>query len=183
MSYSRPAVAAAIAALEHEGYTRNQAILIAFNSARAAYFKRYPQGALPEWLAYPKGRRLAQHYAPNGAPMRQIQNHAVRDGVESNPVRKPADTERARRLLEGFTESPAEFTKLVDMPDFRVGLTPGRILGIIYETRIAGELKRYIHHFRKVKSRPLLVVSSDGKQFRSLGGGFRFTDRGFVDDK
>jgi len=174
MSYSRPAVAANIAALEREGYTRNQAILIAFNSARAAYFKRYPHGALPEWLAYPKGRRLAQHYAPNGAPMRER--------VESNPVRKPADTERARRLLEGFTESPTEFTKLVDMPDFRVGLTPGRVMGIIYETRIAGELKRYIHHFRKVKSRPLLVISSDGKQFRTLGGGFRFTERGFVDD-
>lgn len=182
MSYSRPSVAAAIAALENEGYTRNQAILIAFNSARAAYFKRYPHGALPEWLAYPKGQRLAQHYAPNGAPMREpIKNHARRD-VESNPVRKPADTERARRLLEGFTESPAAFTKLVDMADFRVGFTPGRILGIIYETRIAGEPKRYIHHFHKVKSRPLLVISSDGKQFRSLGGGFRFTDRGFVDD-
>lgn len=174
MSYSRPAVAAAIAALENEGYTRNQAILIAFNAARAAYFKRYPQGALPEWLAYPKGNRLARHYAPNGASMREQ--------MESNPVRKPADTERARRLLEGFTESPAAFTKLVDMADFRVGFTPGRILGIIYETRIAGEPKRYIHQFRKIKSRPLLVVSSDGKQFRSLGGGFRFTDRGFVDD-
>lgn len=242
-------VGANIAALMEEGYSRNQAIVMAFNAARAAYFKRYPQGLLPQWLAYPRDKRSAKYYAPNGAPMKErVENNPIEKSASEwaqtladlreikprplhklykspteeqfikwsesmrewnkayrhaskmqkaqliidnanyaalhrNPVRKPRDTERARRLLEGFTESPAQWSKIVDLPDFRVGLAPGKILGIIYETRIAGEHKRYIHQFRTIKSRPTLIVSHDGKSFRSYGGKFRFTDRGFVDDK
>lgn len=165
-----------VAELQQDGYSRAESIYMAFCEARADYFKKYPSGALPEWLAYPKGRRLSQHYMPNGAP--------ARERLERNPKRKPqgraGDAARAKRLYEGFTEEPADVVETITLPEFKTGLAPGIILGIIYETRIRGRVKRYIHEF-KDSSRPLLAVSSDGKQFRSVGGRFQFTNRGFID--
>ena len=173
-----------VVALQKEGMERNAAILTAFNAARKNYFKRYPHGLLPQWLAYPS--RHAKDYLPSGAPIRRD----VSTGLESNPRRakstSPATSFRrsalqAKRLYEGFREEEADFAETIEIPDFKIGVAPGVILGIIYETRIAGKPKKFIHEFRKVSSRPLLVVSHDGKQFRSVGGHFQFTDRGFVD--
>lgn len=58
-----------------------------------------------------------------------------------------------------------------------VALKVGELDGVIYTA--TGDRKKYIHKFKK-SSRPLLFVSSDGKQAFILGGGYRFTDRGFV---
>ncbi len=156
---------------------RNTAILTAFSRARKVYFKRFPQGLLPSWLGLTS--RHAKDYLPDGSPSRVSQ-------LERNPRTvtgtRAANVRRAKRLFEDFTEEEATIAETIDLPDFQIGLAPGRILGIIYETRIKGVPKKFIHEFRKVSSRPLLVVSHDGKQFRSLGGGFRFTDRGFIDE-
>ena len=166
-----------VLALEREGYSRNEAIVIAFNSARATYFKRFPSGLLPTWLAFPKGKRLSKDYLPNGAPIR-------REIYERNPrTSLPDEKRQAKRLYEGFTESEADFGENIEVPDFPVGVAIGNILGIIYETSISGEPKKFIHKFHTVNSRPALVVSHDGKSFRSVGGRFRFTKRGFVDGK
>lgn len=54
----------------------------------------------------------------------------------------------------------------------------GDMAGIIYIAK--GDGKKYIHQFKKT-ARPLLYVSSDGRHAFILGGGFRFTDRGFTD--
>lgn len=53
----------------------------------------------------------------------------------------------------------------------------GELDGIIY--RIDGERQPLIHRFTST-DRPLLFVSSDGRQLYSVRGRYRFTDRGFV---
>lgn len=54
----------------------------------------------------------------------------------------------------------------------------GDLVGVIYKT--ASDDTPYIHRFKK-SARPVLYVSSDGKQLYALAGAYRFTDRGFED--
>jgi len=67
----------------------------------------------------------------------------------------------------------------------RAWLRVGTIDGILYTTNRdngdGGEVEQYIHRFHP-GSRPELLVDQDGKTFRSHGGQFTFTDRGFVDE-
>lgn len=56
-------------------------------------------------------------------------------------------------------------------------LAIGPLYGLIYHSEI--ERKPFIHKF-KASDRPLLLVSSDGRQIYVLGGGYRFTERGFI---
>ncbi len=70
--YSWETIAGNINALQRQGSTREAAIAEAYNLARKTYFKRFPAGALPLFLAYPKTHRVAKYYAPNGAPIREI---------------------------------------------------------------------------------------------------------------
>jgi hypothetical protein len=53
----------------------------------------------------------------------------------------------------------------------------GELDGIMY--RVKGHKKAFLHRFTKTR-RPLLFVSSDGKQIFVLRGAFRFTERGFL---
>ena len=61
-----------------------------------------------------------------------------------------------------------------------VALKVGWCDGILYTTERDGNVEKYIHKFKK-SSRPLLAASFDGKNLLLLGGAFRFTDRGIVD--
>lgn len=54
----------------------------------------------------------------------------------------------------------------------------GEMQGVIYIS--AGDGKKYIHEF-KPNARPVLTVTSDGKQLYALAGAYEFTDRGFED--
>lgn len=56
-------------------------------------------------------------------------------------------------------------------------LVIGELDGIIYRSET--DDKPLIHRF-KSSDRPLLLVSSDGRQIYILKGGYRFTERGFV---
>lgn len=56
-------------------------------------------------------------------------------------------------------------------------LVIGELDGIIYRAETARE--PFIHRFKK-SDRPLLCVSSDGRQIYALKGGYEFTERGFV---
>jgi hypothetical protein len=62
-----------------------------------------------------------------------------------------------------------------------VGLTIGECNGILYSTVRDGEAEKYIHRFKK-SARPLLVASHDGSALALVGGNFRFTNRGIVDN-
>lgn len=67
----------------------------------------------------------------------------------------------------------------IDFPD--VAFKVGKIDGIMYETVREGKTEHYCHEFKK-NARPVFAVSHDGQQLLAIGGNFRFTDRGIVDN-
>lgn len=85
--------------------------------------------------------------------------------------------EKAAKLYKDFHEKSAKSGKLVNikMDKAMNALEVGQFYAILY---IAGG-KKYLHKFNK-RNRPLVFVSSDGKQIFILKGGYRFTDRGFI---
>jgi len=70
-------------------------------------------------------------------------------------------------------------TLKISIPE--VALKIGQCDGVLYTTVRDGKTEKYIHKF-KARSRPLLVTSFDGKQLLMVGGSFRFTERGIVDE-
>lgn len=88
---------------------------------------------------------------------------------------------QAATLLEDFSgHKPTEVLRVHQTP-MRKGLVVGEMDGVLYSTVRDGVLEKYIHRFRK-KSRPLLVSSADGEHLGIVGGRFRMTEAGIVDD-
>ncbi|MES9855935.1 MAG: hypothetical protein ABW166_04935 [Sedimenticola sp.] len=83
-------------------------------------------------------------------------------------------------LFEEFTGHEADSMEAVefDIPDVVIEI--GTADGIMYTTVRDGKKEKYIHRFKK-KSRPLLAVSSDGKQLMLIGGSYQFTEKGIED--
>jgi hypothetical protein len=95
----------------------------------------------------------------------------------------PCQISKANRLYHDFTGHEPENLGVIDVPDApKVGVVIGDVEGIIYNTVRDGVFERYIHKFA-AKSRPLFVVTPDGKQLLLVGGKFTFTERGIVDEK
>ena len=93
--------------------------------------------------------------------------------------RNSKDYQRARRLLESFTERPLRREQSVRLPaPPKIGVAFGRVIGIMYQTP---DGESFIHRFRLQESRPLIVSSPDGKQLFLIGGSYNFTERGIVD--
>jgi len=170
--YSRATFNANYAALSRSGVDRNTAIYTAACFARKCYFARFPHGALPQWLCFPKTARLSDLYDKQGKP------HII----ESNPSEAglpPAALAQAKRLYRGFTgKSPRTLKRTTIPAPPKVGLAIGKILGIIYSVDATNE--RFKHEFSS-KARPTLIVGSDGKTVYLRGGAYTFTSRGFVD--
>lgn len=110
-------------------------------------------------------------------------------GKKRNPVppssakRMPSKAARLKgeRLYEDFSGQKPETIVKIKKPDYDdVIVVFGECEGVLYKTMRDGEIEHYIHRFR-AKSRPLLAVSSDGKQLYLLDGSYKFTDRGIVD--
>jgi len=157
--YSQVTIHENLALMKREGYPHKQAVAIALNHARESYFKKYPGGTLPLYLAYPGGKRA--------------QNPV--------PLSKRAQVEKAADLFEQFTGHDAEHTETIDKPKMPDAvLVVGEIDGIMYSTVRDGVSEKYVHQFKK-SSRPLFAVSPDGEQLFMLGGAYTFTDRGIVD--
>ena len=97
------------------------------------------------------------------------------------PLSKTARVNEAADRYERFTGHDAEFVDEVPVNFPDVGFTVGKIDGIMYETVREGKTEHYCHEFKK-SARPTFAVSHDGKQLLSIGGKFRFTDRGIVDN-
>ncbi len=171
----RAKVAANIADLERQNWPRKFAIIAAMNAARASWFRQHPNGALPLWMALPKECRAKKDYQSDGAPT-YFKAPLAQNPAPSLSVRQGA------KLLESFTGAKAKTVRRVNAANITEAIDIGKVIGIIYETTRDGVKENYIHKF-KVSARPHLVVSTDGRAFRSLGGDFRFTDRGFVDGK
>lgn len=110
-----------------------------------------------------------------GAPMRR-----------QNPdSRTQARLDAAAQRLEDFSGHAAR--KVIEVSprsSEKTGLVIGELDLIGYRTKrvglAGGKLVRYAHDFSK-GSRPLLAVSSDGKQLHIVGGQYEFTEAGIED--
>jgi len=210
MGYSRESIQRRVSELMREGSTQRQSIAIALCEARAAYFKRYPQGALPMYLAW-QGHRLKKDYDATGQfvpmsdyarvyesrahgrknepinnPVRELpitprERERIRDEVSNKLSRYGAEVRAAARLYSDFTGHEDISIKKVKIPVLPgTMLQIGEIDGILYSTVRDGVPEKYIHEFKK-KSRPLFCVSPDGKNIYIVGGRYDFTERGIVD--
>ena len=93
-----------------------------------------------------------------------------------------SDIERAASMSERFTGHAAEPLGRVMVPPLpRVATVIGELDGVLYSCIRDGRPERYVHEFAR-PDRPLLAVSPDGRQLIIVGGGYRFTALGIVDD-
>ncbi len=172
VGYSSAVISQNMREMVTAGYSKTSALAASFALARVSFFKRHPHGALPTWLAYPKGYRLRQHYDANGKPVQQTP-------FARNPAPR-REIEQAAALFEAFTGKRADRMERIPLqPMPKAGLAFGELLEVGYISFRDG--RPYRHTFRKVSSRPLLVASHDGKQVLMLGGAYAFTDRGIED--
>ncbi len=173
--WSRETVARNIEEMIRAGHAQPHAVAASMARARRDYFRVYPNDELPPWLQFPKGYTVRGDYLPSGEPI--IARRSKRFAV--NPESR--DERDAKKLYHDFTGHRVTWKKRVRVPAPRTGLAIGPVLGIMYETVRDGVREQYLHKFRP-SSRPHLAISSDGKTALLLGGAWRFTDRGFVDE-
>ncbi len=148
---------------------------VAYAGARRQWFERYPEGALPSWLAYRSNMRLARHYH-NGYPV--LAPHER----QRNPVPRSDIAQASRRYAE-FSGMRATDVRQMAVPKLgRAVWVLGKLDFVGYTALREGIEQRYQHKFRK-NSRPLLAVSHDGKQLIMLSGAYRVTDRGIEDER
>lgn len=108
---------------------------------------------------------------------------AVNPKRRKNPA--PASLDEAAHKLEEFTGRPAgDVIESSPRSKDKTGLVIGELDLIGYrqarEGIDGGRMTRFAHKFRK-NSRPLLAVSTDGKQLHIVGGQYEFTDAGIED--
>lgn len=105
-----------------------------------------------------------------------------RAGKRVQSTSRSADVRKAASLYQRFSGHKAEEIAEIDLPAVPpVGVAIGDIDGILYTTIRDGVTEHYKHEFAK-SDRPLFVVSPDGKQLFIVGGRYRFTERGIVDN-
>ena len=88
--------------------------------------------------------------------------------------------EAAERLSEFIGREIGEFEEVQINTGYKVGYVLGEIPELHYIAERDGEVFQFHHKFKEA-SRPLLVVSFDGKQLMIAGGRYNVTDRGIVD--
>lgn len=186
--YGNAVIAENIRAEIRAGRTKPQAIAAALSAARKSFFQRYPHGALPVHLAFPRQHRTREFYDAGGRPIAtcssaDYRNRRDPDALRVNPAPRfdAKKIDEARRRYSRFSGHTEFKQGVVKVPRrAREMLAVGKVLGIMYETVRDGRRENYLHKFRE-QSRPLFAVSSDGTQLHMLGGAYRFTERGIVD--
>ena len=96
--------------------------------------------------------------------------------------RKPApkSVRQAVSLFERFTGHEAVQAERVRFTLPKSAAFIGVCDGLLYTTVRDGRREKYIHKFA-AKDRPVFAVSSDGRQILLIGGHYKFTERGIVD--
>lgn len=184
--------------LEKSGYEKRDALAAAFASARHHWFDKFPQGHLPTWLQWPKGKARKDDYTDTGHPIRSnplpfvlsnmIRERTVAHAFKTNPSRTKKTTNKgpdkkelskAISLFEKFTGHDAVQVTPIKVPPMpKTGVCIGELDHVGYISTRDGQ--PYRHTFRK-NSRPLLVASHDGKLVVIVGGRYAFTDAGIED--
>jgi hypothetical protein len=158
-----------------DGVQHVNAIAAAYARGRVSYFRRFPHGALPQWLAYPRKYRMREHYDAHGHS--SLTN--VREFRENPSAPNPRKLAQAAQLFEDFSGRKAARITKHSLPELPTeGLAFGRLVQVGYESARDGRL--YRHTFRE-RSRPLLVATPDGKTVLIVGGRYAFTDAGIED--
>lgn len=112
-----------------------------------------------------------------------------RDGTKKNPTlrtitggkSREAELDEASKRLEDFSGHPvSHLESAYSRSPQKTGLIVGELDLVGYRAKRDGKVERYGHHFRK-NSRPLLAVTSDGKQLHIVGGQYEFTEAGIED--
>jgi hypothetical protein len=93
------------------------------------------------------------------------------------PIR---EVRAAVELYESFREKKPKRLDTIHVKIPRVVVHIGYVEVLWYRTTHGKDVQPYEHKFA-AGSRPLLCVSSDGKQLLLLGGRYQFTERGIVD--
>lgn len=102
--------------------------------------------------------------------------------------KNPAPVSHERKMMAGvelfqeFTGHEATHYDRVTLPDMSVCVQIGALDGIAYETKRDGKVQKYFHQFKK-SARPVFAVTHDGRALVIVGGRFRFTERGIVDER
>lgn len=108
-----------------------------------------------------------------GEPLRRV-NPAARGALADK-------LDAAAQKLQNFTGHEATHVERAPSRSTeKTGLVIGELDLIGYRAKRDGKVERYGHQFRK-RSRPLLAVSTDGKQLHVVGGRYEFTEAGIED--
>ena len=159
--WSKEIIGQNIATLRKENKPEKQAVAIALNRARQFFTRRHPLKKLP--------MHLTNAY------------RIKKEVIKKNPSLKAVD--QAINLYQNFSGHKGKIIGKLEKPVIpNVVVAIGEVLSVVYETVRDGKAEKYIHTFSK-RSRPLLAVSSDGKQMLMLGGAYTFTERGFEDER
>lgn len=95
---------------------------------------------------------------------------------------KRGEIAKAANLYERFTGHDAEKLMTVKVPQIPSAVAViGECDGVLYTTVRDGVKEKYIHEFAS-GDKPLLCVAPDGHPLLLIGGGYRFTSLGVVDD-
>jgi hypothetical protein len=110
---------------------------------------------------------------------------AMRGGSKAskqNPgKRQNAELDMASKKLEDFSgHRVGNLESAHSRSSQSTGLIIGELDLVGYRAKRDGKTERYGHHFKK-NSRPLLAVTSDGKQLHIVGGQYEFTEAGIED--
>lgn len=95
--------------------------------------------------------------------------------------RENEQLDEASKKLKDFTgHAVRNLEAAYSRSNQNTGLIIGECDLIGYRAKRDGKVERYGHHFKK-NSRPLLAVTSDGKQLHIVGGQYEFTEAGIED--
>jgi hypothetical protein len=106
----------------------------------------------------------------------------LRGTFKQNPsARQHAQLDAAAKKLEDFTgHKVGSLESAYSRSSQKTGLIIGELDLVGYRATRDGKTERYGHTFKK-HSRPLLAVTSDGKQLHIVGGQYEFTEAGIED--
>jgi hypothetical protein len=145
--------------------------------------------ALRQFPSSPRQKETIRQYQELERQLRELYGDTV---ARRNPV-APLDERitQASKLFEDFSGHRAQIRHRVDagrelgLPLKKGAKIPlvafAELLEVKYRTIRDGEEQFYRHPFR-ASSRPLLAARHDGKRLYIVGGRYRFTDRGIVDE-
>ena len=93
--------------------------------------------------------------------------------------------EKIKNAMDGyrkFTGHEPVAMDEIEIPAVDVGFKFGKCDGVLYTAVRDGIEERYIHEFSE-EAKPDIVSAHDGRVVMLVGGAYRFTSRGIVDDK